>query len=367
MAHSCDISQFGGSLQPKRRARRGLEGGPISEDRFLQLQSEVYRLRREANAREDEHKLLVARLSRAEDAAKRNMRDCFQQSLEPCKMKTNIIAAVNHTFYVDQKMQELDDKLREKQREIVRITEFNRQYKADIYSLRTRLDIILRQTRRTTPFVSPRDISSAGSEKGAKELRKEVQKLQTENLNLQFQISSLSQPPPSREAESQSSQDMQDNGTQAEEGELPGECVLKQSLQSAQEASAKFVSAQMLETWQQLDGLQIRYDKSMAELQTLKQNHEKLLGKLRDANQELNEERRKSMRLEMSEKRLSQELLAAQQTRALLQQARQQNLQLERENNELIAAALRTHVKPKPNKVEDKVIVPASQPQESLA
>lgn len=36
------------------------------------------------------------------------------------------------------------------------------------------------------------------------------------------------------------------------------------------------------------------------------------------------------MRLEMSEKRLSQELLAAQQTRALLQQARQQNLQVKK-------------------------------------
>ena len=48
------------------------------------------------------HIRLLARLSRAEDAAKRNMRDCFQQSLEPCKMKTNIIAAVNHTFYADQ-------------------------------------------------------------------------------------------------------------------------------------------------------------------------------------------------------------------------------------------------------------------------
>jgi hypothetical protein len=59
MAHSCDISQFGGSgsLQARRRARRRLEGGPISEERFLQLQSEVYRLRREANARDEEHKL----------------------------------------------------------------------------------------------------------------------------------------------------------------------------------------------------------------------------------------------------------------------------------------------------------------------
>jgi hypothetical protein len=76
---------------------------------------------------------------------------------------------------------------------------------------------------------------------------------------------------------------------QAEEGELPEECVLKQSMQSAEESSAKYVSAQMLETWQQLEGLQNRYDKSMVELQNLKQNHEKILGKLRDAHHELNE------------------------------------------------------------------------------
>lgn len=104
MAHSCDLSQVGssGSFDANRRARRVLEGGIVTEERFLQLQCEVYRLRREATAKEAEHKLLLARLSRAEDAAKRNMRDCFQQSLEPCKMKANIIAAVNHTFRVDQ-------------------------------------------------------------------------------------------------------------------------------------------------------------------------------------------------------------------------------------------------------------------------
>jgi len=61
-----------------------------------------------------------------------------------------------------QKMQELDDKLREKQRQIEKVTEYNKQYKADIHSLKTRLDILLRTTRRTSAFVTPRDIHSAG-------------------------------------------------------------------------------------------------------------------------------------------------------------------------------------------------------------
>lgn len=147
-------------------------------------------------------------------------------------------------------MQELDDKLREKQRHIDKVTEYNKQYKADINSLRTRLDILLRTTRRTSPFVTPRDIHSAGSaqhekvrpqlwnktfaltcwlspflwriyanmcwccHQGVKELRKDVQRLQTENLNLQFQIHTLSQPPPSEEAATQSSQSMQDTSCQ---------------------------------------------------------------------------------------------------------------------------------------------------------
>lgn len=56
MAHSSQFESFG-PLSVSRRERRVLEGGPISEERFLQLQSEVYRLRKEANARDEEHKL----------------------------------------------------------------------------------------------------------------------------------------------------------------------------------------------------------------------------------------------------------------------------------------------------------------------
>lgn len=70
---------------------------------------------------------------------------------------------------------------------------------------------------------------------------------------------------------------------QAENGDLE-EYVLKQNMQSAQEASV-----QMIETWQQLENLQNLYDNSMAELQSLTANDEKLLGKLRDARLELNE------------------------------------------------------------------------------
>jgi hypothetical protein len=46
---------------------------------------------------------LIARLSRAEDVAKRKMRDHLQQTLKPCKQNANIIATyVSHEFYADQ-------------------------------------------------------------------------------------------------------------------------------------------------------------------------------------------------------------------------------------------------------------------------
>lgn len=141
MIHSTESSQYGGSgscIQglKLKRARRAFQGGPVSNERFLQMQEEVYRLRREAREKEGIHKLwdfctsdccsdskcsphyfvnfihiwfvlmwcrLIARLSRAENVAKRKMRDHLQQTLKPCKQKATIIAThVSHEFYADQ-------------------------------------------------------------------------------------------------------------------------------------------------------------------------------------------------------------------------------------------------------------------------
>lgn len=62
-----------------------------------------------------------------------------------------------------QRVRELDDKLRDKQREFDKVNEYNKQCKADITSLKTRLDIMSRHARRTTHVVTPRDLSSASS------------------------------------------------------------------------------------------------------------------------------------------------------------------------------------------------------------
>lgn len=72
---------------------------------------------------------------------------------------------------------------------------------------------------------------------------------------------------------------------------MPSKQLIEDDLpvQSARAATTKLLSGQIHETWQQLEGLQKRYERSMVELQSLKVNHEQLLGKLRDANRELNE------------------------------------------------------------------------------
>ena len=62
MINSTESSQFGGSgscIQglKLKRARRAFQGGPVSDERFLQMQEEVYRLRREAREKEGIHKL----------------------------------------------------------------------------------------------------------------------------------------------------------------------------------------------------------------------------------------------------------------------------------------------------------------------
>lgn len=62
MTRSTESSQFGGSISyfqgsKLKRAQRAFQGGYVSEDRFLQMQEEVYRLRREAIEKEEIYKL----------------------------------------------------------------------------------------------------------------------------------------------------------------------------------------------------------------------------------------------------------------------------------------------------------------------
>lgn len=68
-----------------------------------------------------------------------------------------------------------------------------------------------------------------------------------------------------------------------------GECVVKEILESTQGDLAQYVTTQMLETWQQLEKLRTRYDKTAEDLQKMKVNHEKTLHKLQEVYHELNE------------------------------------------------------------------------------
>jgi hypothetical protein len=62
MIYSNESSHFEGSgscIQglKLKRARRAFQGGHVSDERFLQMQEEVYQLRREAREKEGIHKL----------------------------------------------------------------------------------------------------------------------------------------------------------------------------------------------------------------------------------------------------------------------------------------------------------------------
>jgi uncharacterized coiled-coil protein SlyX len=59
-----------------------------------------------------------------------------------------------------QKIQELEDKLREKEREIDKLGVYIKQYQAHIQSMKARLDIMMRYTWRVKPFVNPHDMTS---------------------------------------------------------------------------------------------------------------------------------------------------------------------------------------------------------------
>ena len=59
-----------------------------------------------------------------------------------------------------QKVQELEDKLREKQREIDKLGVYIKQYQVDIQSMKARLDIMMRYTWRVKPFANPHDMTS---------------------------------------------------------------------------------------------------------------------------------------------------------------------------------------------------------------
>ncbi|CAK9259034.1 unnamed protein product [Sphagnum jensenii] len=264
-----DPYPYSTSMQQARRAV--IEGGTMSEDRFLELQAEVFRLRREATQRDEMHKLLTARLCRAEEAARRKMRDNLQQNLKPCKQKTDAIAAITQQYWAEQRIHELEENLRERHREVQRALENSRVYKSEIQGLKRRLEVTIRASRSEKPLCF-RD------RQFERDLRNQVSKLQEENHKLQFQIASLVQLPaadlqqlqtlevpplaggPPHEVRDATDKSMVSSNpvVQSLKDDETEECLLKQNLEGAKGPSAQFVTTQMLETWQRLETLKKR-------------------------------------------------------------------------------------------------------------
>lgn len=92
--------------------------------------------------------------------------------------------------------------------------------------------------------------------------------------------------------------------------------------------------------WERAGVLQKRYHEAQAALGTMKANHTRVLQQLDDTHKRLNQERKENLKLAAEEKRLSMELEAARELEPMLEQARQERLALEKENHQLLAAAM---------------------------
>jgi len=92
--------------------------------------------------------------------------------------------------------------------------------------------------------------------------------------------------------------------------------------------------------WERAGVLQKRYHEAQSALGTMKANHTRVLQQLDDTHKRLNQERKENLKLSAEEKRLGMELEAARELEPMLEQARAERLALEKENHQLLAAAM---------------------------
>ena len=104
--------------------------------------------------------------------------------------------------------------------------------------------------------------------------------------------------------------------------------------------SASELQAEIKSAWERAGVLQKRYQEAQQALGTMKANHTRVLQQLDETHKRLNAERRENLKLASEEKRLAMELEAALELEPLLEQARHERLALEKENHQLLAAAM---------------------------
>ncbi|BBN03314.1 hypothetical protein Mp_2g22530 [Marchantia polymorpha subsp. ruderalis] len=298
-----------------KRFRPAFERGTVSEHQFLELQAETHRLKKEIANRDDQHKMLVVKLHRAQEAAKKNLRATVEQALVVSKDKNAVMAMFLQQNNAEEKIQELELKLREGHRDAKKYLEHSRESKAEAESLRKRLEGTVRASRRTRP-PTPLDVSRR-YEKMVKKLKMQLMILQEENKELRNRtIDQLTDGPDCSKSPSDARL------------EIVSHVVRPTSSQTKRSGRHK----------QQDD-----QNDHMAEAGTngaciaVMQSPPK---KLQDTYSELNQERKLRLELEIEKKQISGELIAAEHLRSNLQQLRHQNLQLENENAELLNAAL---------------------------
>ncbi|KAL3697626.1 hypothetical protein R1sor_011702 [Riccia sorocarpa] len=360
-----------------KRFRRTFEGIPVSDERFLELQGEIHRLKKELHSKDEQQKLLLVKVHRAQETAKKNLRTGVEQGLHTLRDRNAVMGFLLQQNHAEERIHELELRLRECHKDTQRYLEFSRKSKAEAESLKKKLDASVRASRRERA-PAPLDVSRR-HEKMVNKLKAQILRLKEENKELRIRAPDGHVPDDSRDPTSarlevvsvvvpnaphnkvrkaprHRQQEIEKNRvTQSLVSGGFGRANEQQSTSSAtgrllQEASEVQVerdsqellqvTAQLMKTSEDLDRLKKKYERTSEELHQLKINHSKCLKKLQDTYSELTQERKVRQELEVEKKNISGELAAAQHLKSNLQQLRQQNLQLENENAELLNAAL---------------------------
>ncbi|OAE27998.1 hypothetical protein AXG93_2646s1000 [Marchantia polymorpha subsp. ruderalis] len=298
-----------------KRFRPAFERGTVSEHQFLELQAETHRLKKEIANRDDQHKMLVVKLHRAQEAAKKNLRATVEQALVVSKDKNAVMAM----FLQQNNAEEMVKKLK---MQLMILQEENKELR----------------NRTIDQLTDGPDCSKSPSD-----ARLEI-------------VSHVVRPTSSQTKRSGRHKQQDDQNDHMAEAGTNGACIaVMQSppkvpvcklqelpeVHFVEEAPASIqVTAQLMKTSEDLERMKKKYDRTCEELHQLKLNHSKCLQKLQDTYSELNQERKLRLELEIEKKQISGELIAAEHLRSNLQQLRHQNLQLENENAELLNAAL---------------------------
>ena len=367
------------SARPSAASAPSKGSGTVSEDKYLTLEAEYRILKKEHAEREGKQKVLLARLARTEEAAKRAM-------LKAGHGKGTLSVAKQFDFEAENA--ELHDKLREAQRKIdaqhERVLHFKnvaKDYKAKLAdamrlakSHRAGRGTIGGGAGRKSHLIAvPEPLAQGGAATGGEQLalasaeaarqfmalRRELEALREENAELTTKIAEQGEG-------AQTAQAPAAPAAATPEAPAPAEAesadrlrrevaTLRRELADARAAAAEAnpliaprivsgdveLAAEVKSAWEHVARLQARYDSAHGNLDGIKANHERVLNSLDESNRALAVERKRSLELESQVRRLQVEIAGLEDYKLMLQEARAEIVVLSKENTELLNSAMK--------------------------